>query len=110
VVSEMADDVVVMYATEIIEKGTKEQIFQHRSHPYTDGLFKTLPQAHRPKERLTVIQGSVPSIQDLPKGCHFHPRCPYVMDICREGEVPDFTVGEDYKAKCWLHRENPKNA
>ena len=110
VVSEMADDVVVMYATRVIEQGSKQQIFEHKSHPYTKGLFDSLPQVHQPKERLTVIKGSVPSIQDLPTGCHFHPRCPYVMEMCHQGEVPDFVVGEDYKAKCWLHREKQRDA
>jgi len=109
VVSEMADDVVVMYATKVIEKGTKKQVFKHRSHPYTEALFDSLPQVHSRKERLRVIQGSVPPIEDLPQGCHFHPRCPYVMDMCRQGEVPDFALGEGYRAKCWLHREKAEH-
>jgi len=105
VVSEMADDVLVMYATKEIEKGTKKQIFDNRSHPYTEGLFNSLPQVHQPKEKLNVIKGSVPSIQELPGGCHFHPRCPYVMDMCRQGGVPDFIFETDYTPKCWLYRD-----
>jgi len=105
VVSEMADDVLVMYATKEIQKGTKKQIFDNRSHPYTEGLFNSLPQVHQPKEKLNVIKGSVPSIQELPGGCHFHPRCPYVMDMCRQGGVPDFILETDYTTKCWLYRD-----
>jgi len=105
VVSEIADDVVVMYATRVIEQGTKQQIFEKKSHPYTKGLFESLPQVHKPKQKLNVIKGSVPPIQKLPTGCHFHPRCPYAMDMCRQGDVPDFVVGQGYTAKCWLHQE-----
>ncbi|NGX58536.1 MAG: Oligopeptide transport ATP-binding protein OppD [Chlamydiae bacterium] len=105
VVADMADDVVVMYATKEIEKGSKRQIFQHKAHPYTEGLFNSLPQVHQPKEKLNVISGSVPSIKKLPTGCHFHPRCPYVMEVCRQGEVPDFPIGEEYSTKCWLYKE-----
>lgn len=105
VVANMADDVVVMYATREVEQGTKKQVFKHRAHPYTEGLFNSLPQVHQPKERLKTISGSVPSIKKLPDGCYFHPRCPYVMEVCKQGEVPDFPIGEDYSTKCWLYRE-----
>lgn len=104
VVAEMADDVVVMYATQAVEEGTIHEIFDKRAHPYTQGLFQTLPDEKKPGERLQVIQGSVPSLTQLPQGCHFHPRCPYVMDICRQGEVPNFTLEADHRAKCWLYQ------
>ncbi len=103
VVSEMADDVVVMYATREIETGDAGSIFKSMAHPYTQALFKSLPQMHRPKEKLQVIEGSVPPIKQLPGGCHFNPRCPYVMDVCLSGEVPDFDLGGGHKTKCWLY-------
>lgn len=105
VVAEMADDVIVMYATQEVEKGTARQVFGLKSHPYTEGLFNSLPNENDPKKRLNVIKGTIPPITSLPSGCHFHPRCPYVMDICLQGVVPDFVVNHEinHTAKCWLH-------
>ena len=109
VVAEMADDVIVMYATQSVELGTVFEVFEHKAHPYTRGLFNSLPQNQKPKEPLSVIQGSVPPISRLPSGCHFHPRCPYVMDICLNGEVPYFSVDTpEHKAKCWLYDKDIK--
>lgn len=106
VVSEMADDVIVMYATQAVEQGTTEEIFKKMAHPYTKGLFKSLPSRHQKGQRLHVIQGNVPPIHRLPEGCHFNPRCPYVMDICRSGEVPNFEIEHpEHKTKCWLYKE-----
>jgi oligopeptide/dipeptide ABC transporter ATP-binding protein len=105
VVAEMADDVIVMYAAQDIEKGSVDAIFNHRAHPYTIGLFNSRP-AIETKQRLTPITGSVPPLSRLPTGCRFHPRCPFVMDKCRHGLVPSFAIeGEKHghHAKCWLH-------
>ncbi len=103
VVAEMADDVIVMYATQNVEFGSVQRIFDNRSHPYTQGLFESRPQNQKPKQRLHVIKGTVPSIVDMPSGCHFHPRCPYVMEICKTGEVPYFDIEDaEHQAKCWL--------
>lgn len=106
VVAEMAHDVVVMYATQAVESGSVGQVFRGMKHPYTEGLFQSLPNEHKPGERLHVIKGAVPPITRLPQGCHFHPRCPYVMEMCRHGEVPYFPVeSPEHLAKCWLYRE-----
>lgn len=102
VVAEMADEVVVMYATQAVEKGSVFDIFDKMSHPYTEGLFKSLPGRTKKGESLHVIEGRVPQISHMPSGCHFHPRCPYVMEKCLQGEVPMFRVGEEHKARCWL--------
>jgi oligopeptide/dipeptide ABC transporter ATP-binding protein len=111
VVAEMADEVVVMYATQSVEQGSARQIFDLKSHPYTEGLFNSLPSETEPKKRLNVIKGTIPPITNLPNGCHFHPRCPYVMDICLQGEVPNFPAGQKedetrHTAKCWLYDKN----
>jgi oligopeptide/dipeptide ABC transporter ATP-binding protein len=101
VVAEMADRAIVMYATQEMESGTVFDLFDNRSHPYTQGLFDS-----RPSEKakaLTCIKGSVPSINKLPEGCHFHPRCPYVMEKCKHGEVPLFTLPSGGRSRCWLH-------
>lgn len=103
VVAEVADEVIVMYATESIESGPTEDIFRHPSHPYTRGLFQSLPKLSGGK--LNPIPGQVPDINNLPNGCRFHPRCPYVMPICKEKEVPKFHTSEKHWNRCWLFKD-----
>lgn len=111
VVAEMADDVVVMYASWNVEHGTVREIFHQPGHPYTQGLFASRPTIESKKGALNPIKGSVPALGNFPKGCHFHPRCPYAMPICLKGTVPEFGCGGlDHKAKCWLHSEEVKQA
>jgi peptide/nickel transport system ATP-binding protein len=82
VVAEIADDVVVMYAAEIVEKGTVDEIFKKPRHPYTWGLFGSMPKIDQDVERLVQISGSPPSLLRPPSGCRFHPRCPYAFAPC----------------------------
>jgi peptide/nickel transport system ATP-binding protein len=82
VVAEIADDVVVMYAAEIVEQGTVDEIFKKPHHPYTWGLFGSLPKIDQDVERLVQISGSPPSLLRPPSGCRFHPRCPYAFAPC----------------------------
>jgi len=82
VVAEISDDVVVMYAGQVIEEGAVESIFNAPHHPYTWGLLGSLPRLDADVERLTQIPGQPPSLLNPPSGCRFHPRCPYVMDVC----------------------------
>ncbi len=94
VVAEIADDVVVMYAGRVAEEGTVDEIFTRPHHPYTWGLLGSLPRLDADVERLVQIQGQPPSLLNPPRGCRFHPRCPYVMDVCKSTEpqlapVPD---------------------
>ncbi|HRD54955.1 MAG TPA: ABC transporter ATP-binding protein [Parachlamydiaceae bacterium] len=105
VVAEMAHNVVVMYAAMGIESGSVAEIFDHMAHPYTIGLFKSRPDQNSKKGELAAIKGSVPPITNYPKGCRFHPRCPFVMERCKLGEIPDFIIGgnEKHKAKCLLY-------
>jgi oligopeptide/dipeptide ABC transporter ATP-binding protein len=107
VVAEIADDVVVMYAAEIIERGSVHQIFKRPQHPYTWGLLGSLPRLDADVERLVQIQGQPPSLLNPPSGCRFHPRCPYVMDVCKRNH-PELApaVGEpDHLQACWLDQE-----
>ncbi len=86
VVAEIADDVVVMYAAEVVEHAAVEEIFKRPHHPYTWGLMGSLPRLDADVERLVQIQGQPPSLLRPPSGCRFHPRCPYVMPrLPREG-------------------------
>src|SRR6202012_4987085 len=81
VVAEIADDICVMYAGRIVERGTTEDIFHSPQHPYTWGLLRSIPRLDSPRgEGLVPVSGRPPSLINRPTGCHFHPRCPYVRD------------------------------
>ena len=104
VIADIADDVIVMYLGEIVERAPVREIFRNPKHPYTEGLMKSLPSLTLPrKQRLDAIKGSVPSPFAIPSGCRFAPRCPQVMDLCR-GKLPVLTnVGPGHQAACFLH-------
>ncbi|MDW7669297.1 MAG: ABC transporter ATP-binding protein [Bacillota bacterium] len=102
VVAQMCDDVSVMYAGEIIETGTAKEIFESKyHHPYTIGLFKSIPNLTKKTKRLHPIEGLIPDPMRLPEGCKFSPRCPEVMDICKLNE-PDEVMLNNHKIKCHL--------
>jgi peptide/nickel transport system ATP-binding protein len=86
VIAEIADEVVVMYAARVAEKGSVDQLFKRPHHPYTWGLLGSLPRLDEDIERLVQIQGQPPSLLNPPRGCRFNPRCPYVMNICKQEE------------------------
>lgn len=112
VVAEMADEVMVMYAGEGIERASVLELFDDMAHPYTQGLFLSQPSFGKGGEgALKAIQGTVPSLHQLPKGCRFHPRCPYCMSKCRSGEVKDFFPESNgsHMAKCWLWDGTPES-
>ncbi|MCD6189729.1 MAG: ABC transporter ATP-binding protein [Thermococcus sp.] len=94
VVAETADRVAVMYAGKIVEIGSVEQIFKNPLHPYTKGLLKAVPNPMTKIERLEAIPGTVPNLITPPGGCRFHPRCPYVMEVCKK-KVPELVEIED---------------
>jgi peptide/nickel transport system ATP-binding protein len=95
VVAETADDVVVMYAGRVAEQGSVDAIFTRPHHPYTWGLLGSLPRLDADVERLVQITGQPPSLLNPPSGCRFHPRCPYVMDVCKTTEPRLAPVGGD---------------
>ena len=82
IVAETCDKVAIMYAGEIVEYGSLEDIFDHTSHPYTVGLFNSIPSLDKDTRRLQPIQGLMPDPANLPDGCKFHPRCPYATEAC----------------------------
>ena len=82
IVAESCDTVAIMYAGEIVEYGSLEDIFDHTSHPYTVGLFNSIPSLDKDTRRLQPIQGLMPDPANLPDGCKFHPRCPYATEAC----------------------------
>ena len=116
VIGEIADRVAVMYTGKVIEEGSTEDVFMRPAHPYTTGLLASRPRIGR-KERLQPIVGSVPSLDSIPPGCPFAPRCPHVFDPCRRYRPPSFIVDYhgrpsssnlDHRAACWLHDDPPK--
>ena len=100
IVAETCDNVAVVYGGEIVECGTKEELFENPTHPYTIGLFGAIPDMKSDGGRLTPIEGIMPEPSDLPPGCKFHTRCPYVTDVCREGPVPVVELGGSHKCQC----------
>jgi peptide/nickel transport system ATP-binding protein len=95
VVAETADDVIVMYAAHIVERGPVRSIFNEPRHPYTWGLMGSLPRLDINVERLYQIPGQPPSLLNPPSGCRFHPRCAFAMPICRQQEPQLMPVGSD---------------
>lgn len=94
IVAEVCDEVSIMYAGRIVEHGTLEDIFDHTSHPYTEGLFGSLPNIEKRTEALKPIPGLMPDPTNLPEGCPFHPRCKYAKEICKR-RVPVMTKLSD---------------
>ena len=124
VVAEVCDRVAVMYAGEIVEEGSVEQIFEHPRHPYTEGLMRAIPRLGEKAKRLAVIPGTVPSATAWPVGCRFHTRCPYGWDLCvqrhpelfathLESRVAQRVSGQGsrtenpnvgHRSRCWLEQ------
>lgn len=100
VVAETCDKVAIMYAGEIVEYGTLRHIFKEAGHPYTRGLFDSLPSLTEDAPRLKPIAGLMPDPAQLPEGCKFHPRCPYCQGICKTNppQVTEITPG--HKVRC----------
>ena len=101
IVAKNCDRVAVMYAGRIVEIGDVRDIFNNPSHPYTEALLSSVPKMEEDVERLYSIEGQPPTLHDLPPGCPFAPRCPHVMERCREEYPPKIQVGTDHFANCW---------
>jgi oligopeptide/dipeptide ABC transporter ATP-binding protein len=101
VVAEMADEVVVMYAGKVVERGDVKTIFGSPHHPYTQGLLHSIPRLDERVDRLEVIKGTVPSPYNLPTGCLFKRRCPFRMPIC-DTAPPYRQLADDHFSRCWL--------
>jgi peptide/nickel transport system ATP-binding protein len=102
VVAQTCDKVAVIYAGEIIEYGNLEALFDHPTHPYTLGLFGSLPDITREEERLHPIDGMPPDPTNLPEGCSFHPRCPYATEQCRTGSIPLTELAPGHLCRCCM--------
>ena len=101
VIADVADHVMVMYAGEVVEHGTCEEVFDHPQHPYTIGLLKSIPRVDKDTETLYTIEGIVPSIDHMPRGCRFANRCTHCTPKCQD-EHPDLMEYQGHKVRCWL--------
>ena len=102
IVAETAENVAVMYASKIVEWAPCTGLFREPLHPYTVGLFRSLPRLEGERKRLRVIPGTVPSPLDFPSGCKFHPRCPIAADKCATDEPELMDAADGRLAACWF--------
>jgi peptide/nickel transport system ATP-binding protein len=100
IVAEVCDDVAVMYAGRIVEQGTLADVFNDTKHPYTEGLFNSLPNIKDRHAELTPILGLMPDPTNLPVGCAFAPRCPYVTEVCKQSQPVPRKFGESHTVLC----------
>ncbi|WLR41863.1 ABC transporter ATP-binding protein [Bacillus carboniphilus] len=107
VVAEMADRVVVMYAGRVVEEADVEEMFANPSHPYTQGLMKSIPNIddEEEKKELYSIRGSVPPPTEWPTGCKFAPRCEHAWEKCYEQEPPLYKSSSNHQVRCFLHED-----
>ena len=110
VIAETADRVAVLYSGRIAEIGPVDQVVMHPSHPYTRGLMESIPMIGRDVELLHQIDGAMPRLNRIPKGCAFHPRCPHACEYCRENR-PELVSANGTYAACWrITKEEKKEA
>ena len=102
VIAELADDVIVMYAGQVIERCTVPRLFAEPQHPYTIGLLGSIPRLHLEQERLSAIEGFVPDAAAMPQGCRFHPRCPFSVEKCRREAPPLAEITQNHFVSCWM--------
>ena len=105
VIAEIADRVIVMYGGQIVEHSDVKSLFKDPLHPYTIGLLNSIPRADVKQDTLQPIEGMVPSIYDMPKGCRFAPRCKIAKEICHTSE-PDLVEVENRQARCFKYSKS----
>ncbi len=101
-VQHMSDRIVVMYLGKIVEENSGTELYRQPLHPYTQSLLRSIPEVRPEKHGFTVLKGEIPSPENPPQGCHFHPRCPYAMDICKR-EFPDTRISGGTRVACHLY-------
>jgi oligopeptide/dipeptide ABC transporter ATP-binding protein len=106
VVAQTAQKVLVMYAGKIVEQASVSELFTHPIHPYTQGLFDSIPKIGSGRKRLVPIPGIVPSLDNLPQGCAFEDRCVKAKKICKTQNPPWKEVFTDHFSRCWLHESD----
>ena len=103
VVAQLCDEVIVMYAGSICERGTADEIFYTPAHEYTKGLMRSIPRDENNGQRLQPITGTPIDLLNMPKGCPFAPRCDHAMKVCLTERAPRMQVGETHFSSCWMN-------
>lgn len=106
VIADICDDMIVMYAGKVCERGTADDIFYNPRHSYTDGLLHSIPATHKSSERLVPIPGQPIDLLNLPQGCAFSPRCPDAMKICLQQVPEEMHIEGIHHASCWMNVKN----
>ena len=109
-VAELADRVAVMYAGRLAEIAEVHNLFDEPQHPYTQGLLRAVPNIRLNDDDLYKMPGSPPNLVAPPPGCHFHPRCPKVMEICSQTASTIKETAPEHFVNCWLYQEQPQKA
>jgi len=102
IISETCEKAAIMYAGKLVESGSVYKIFKEPLHPYTQGLIAAFPDIHAPRAEIKSIEGQPPDLLNPPRGCRFHPRCQYAMDICKIKSPPYIEVEKDHFVACHL--------
>jgi oligopeptide/dipeptide ABC transporter ATP-binding protein len=108
IVAETADVVAIMYAGKIVEKAPLRELFANPKHPYTAGLFESIPKMSDTRQPLRTIHGQVPAATRFPSGCRFHPRCPHCMEVCKTTIPATISVAPEHTVACWLYESKEK--
>jgi peptide/nickel transport system ATP-binding protein len=103
IVADICDKVAIMYAGNIVEYAEKRELFKNPKHPYTSGLFNSLPDINSDKDDLKPIKGLMPDPRDLPKGCSFHPRCEEAKPECSIAVPPNVAVNDSHFVRCFKY-------
>lgn len=107
VVADMAQNMLVMYGGEVVEYGPTKELFRHPRHPYTEGLLRSIPRLDEAVRKLNVIKGAVPSLDSMPEGCRFCPRCEYATERCHK-EKPPLREIDGCKVRCWQYQQEKR--
>lgn len=103
IVAEICDKVAIMYAGNVVEYSDKNSLYLNPLHPYTNGLFQSIPDIEKDVDKLNTIKGLAPDPTNLPKGCTFHPRCPKALPVCSEKKPDNVMVEPNHYVKCFLY-------
>jgi len=106
IISEIAEKIGVMYAGEIVEFGSAEQIYNEPKHPYTQALIAAIPRLHGEK-KISYVRGTPPNLMNPPTGCRFYDRCPHAMDVCKQ-DPPSIMIKDGF-VRCWLYADDKKS-
>jgi len=109
VVKSMVNKIAIMYLGKVIECGPAKKVFESPAHPYTNALFKAIPDADtKDINSIIALEGDVPSAINIPSGCRFHTRCPVAMEICHKEEPPVIKLSEEHEAVCFLLKKSER--